>query len=137
MLPLRITLLSVICRTSSWPCESCTVSDVALAAVIVPSICVCGIDGAARRRESAAAFMPSSTTTGALVLARLSRAFTPSLWRSKRSGAPSGTPAKANRPSAPTTTDIPVPPTATRTPAGLAFAISEAITICPDTTPMP
>ena len=94
-------------------------------------------DGAARCRESVAVVIPNSTTTGALVLARLSRAFTPSFWRSKMSCAPSPTPANANRPSAPTTTDIPVPPTATRTPTGLAFAIPEAITICPDTTPMP
>jgi hypothetical protein len=113
------------------------VIDVADAAVIVPSICCCGTDGAARCRESVAVVVESSTTTGALVLARLSRAFTPSLWRTKMSCAPSGTPANANRPSAPTTTDIPVPPTTTCTPAGLAFTIPDAMTICPDTTPMP
>ena len=57
------------------------------------------------------------------------------VWRSKMSCAPSGAFANANRPSAPTTTDIPVPLPATLTPAGLAFDIPEAMTICPDTPP--
>jgi hypothetical protein len=87
--------------------------------------------------KPAMAFRHGAMTTGALVLARLSRAFTPSLWRSKMRCAPSGAFANANRPSAPTTTDIPLPSTATLTPAGLAFDIPEAMTICPDTPPAP
>jgi hypothetical protein len=75
--------------------------------------------------------------TGAAVAETDKRALMPSLSLEKSNSAPSGTPANANRPSAPTTADNPVPVTPTRTPAGLAFAIPSAMKTCPDNTPLP